>query len=166
MFADDWYHSYASLLGCSAFRFNHHLHLAGYWCIDTAMVVGCQTIPDLLHHFCNPSMTVGPTDQLANGQPTNGPTNQRADILSCRDAIAASKKQERWFTCSSMEILTHVKNAFSTSPHWNRRCVSTNTARKQRKALILFFDFLFLTTRRVSDMILMSASLLFVSPTS
>ena len=137
MFADDWYHSYASLLGCSAFRFNHHLHLAGYWCIDTAMVVGCQTIPDLLHHFCNPSMTVGPTDQLANGQPTDGPTNQRADIFSCRDAIAASKNQEKWFTGSSMgnlisTFLPHVGNAFLTSPHLNQRFVSTKKARKLR----------------------------------
>ena len=68
------------------------------------MVVGCQTIPDLLHHFCNPSMTEGPTDELANGQPNNGPTNQRADIFSCRDAIAASKNQENYSLAHPWEI--------------------------------------------------------------
>ena len=37
-----------------------------------------------------------PRDQPANNQPTNGPTNQQADIPSYRDA--ASKKQEEWLT--------------------------------------------------------------------
>ena len=128
--ADDSYHSYPSLFGCSALRFN--LHLAWHWCIETAMVVGWQTIPHLLHHFYNHSMTDGPMDQPANCQPTHGPTNQRADILS---AIAASKKARKmihqweiWY----LHFFPHVGNAFFTCLRSNQHCVSTDNARKLR----------------------------------
>ena len=54
MIADDSYHSHASVLGCSAFRFDHPLHPAWHWRIETARVFGPQTIPDLLHDFLDP----------------------------------------------------------------------------------------------------------------
>ena len=49
-------------------------------------------------------MTDGFMDQPANGQTTTGPTNQRADILSCTDKIAAFKKQENGLLTHRWEI--------------------------------------------------------------